>query len=109
MFILLKKICKASLLSFPLLPYVDHDNEASKRFCQRICFDFIFLKTIIFWGVFAFYSLVFCCLLIMGCFKANKINITDVKTKTTEKSNEDSIKIMNLMKGNLRKVSVYPE
>ena len=47
----------------------------------------------------------------MGCFKANKINITNVEVKImkTEKSNDDSIKVMNVMKGNFRKISVYPE
>ena len=97
-----------------MLPYVTHDDEKSPRFCQRICFDFIYLKTIIFWGIFVFITLVASCLVILGCFKAKKINITNVDIKIitaekNEKSNEDSIKIMNVMKGNFRQVSVYPE
>jgi len=67
------------IIAFPNASIVNTTNTNDANYCQKTCFDLIYVKTIVIMSVIGVFVMAFVILLIMGCFKNDEDSVENIK------------------------------
>ena len=67
------------IIAFPNASIVNTTNTNDANYCQKTCFDLIYVKTIVIMSFMSVFIIAFVILLILGCFKNDEDTVENIK------------------------------